>query len=149
MKRAPGGHALFSAFLLGLGLIAIYKAGALPIGTLPEPDAGLFPLATAIALSVLAGIAIATREPARVDCAPHRAGLTRVVMMVVAIAAYAWLLPRAGFLLGTLALLTFMLRALGRVGWTGTLVGGGVGAVACYFVFTRLGLPLPAGWFGF
>ena len=66
----------------------------------------------------------------------------------MAIGAYAWLLPRCGFIICTVALLALTLRVLGRVGWIGTVASSVIGAAACYFMFTRLGLPLPAGWFG-
>lgn len=148
MKHAPSGRTLFNVFLLGLGLFAIYKSSALPLGSLHEPDAGLFPLATAIALAVLATTTLAMRERSHVVDSLHEVRMSHVVIMIVAIGAYAWLLPRAGFLICTVALLVLTLRALGRVGWLGTVASSVIGAAACYFLFTGLGLPLPAGWLG-
>ena len=64
--------------------------------------------------------------------------------MTAAIVVYGALLPAAGFVLCTIALLTVVLR-LGQVAWLPTLVSAIVASIACYVFFTRLGMPLPAG----
>jgi hypothetical protein len=70
------------------------------------------------------------------------------LVLIAALAAYALLLPRAGFLLCTIALLALVLRGLGHVGWVGTAIASVLTAIGCYYLFTRLGLPLPAGLIG-
>ena len=149
MVRARLGEVLFGVFLLGLGLFAIYKASALPFGSVTEPGAGLFPVSIAVLLALFALVSLGSRQPPDDSAAAERSGIARVVVMIVGVAVYAWLLPRAGFLLCTVALLVLMLRGLGGVRWTGTVVSALVGATACYVLFTRLGLPLPAGLLGF
>ena len=148
MRNARLGEGLFGAGLVALGAFAIYKAAALPIGRLNEPDSGLFPLAIGIVLSVFALLSLRARE--RSDRAPaERAGIARVLVLVAALAAYAWLLPRAGFIVCTLVLLALVLRGLGGARWAVTLVSAVAGTIGCYLLFTRLGLPLPMGVFGF
>ena len=149
MLHARTGEALFGALLLAVGLFAIYKASALPPGSLREPDSGLFPIAIAVVLAVFAALSLRTlRHPGGAKTA-ERGGAVRVIVLIAGLAAYAWLLPRAGFLLCTVVLLALILRGLGRAGWTVTALASVVGAVACYYLFTRLGMPLPAGYLGF
>jgi hypothetical protein len=149
MLHARLGEWLFGASLLCVGLIAIYKASALPFGSLSEPDTGLFPVSISILLVLFAALSLGARHLPGGTIAAERAGMARVLVLIVALGAYAWLLPRAGFLVCTVVLLALVLRGLGRVGWVGTGVSALAGAAGCYFLFTRLGLPLPAGVFGF
>ena len=148
-RRARLGEALFGAALLGVGLFAIYKAGALPFGSLSEPDSGLFPVAIAVVLVLFSALSLGNRDQPPVAATAERAGIVRVLVLIAALCAYAWFLPRAGFLICTVVLLAVVLRGLGRVGWIGTAVSAVAGAAGCYVLFTRLGLPLPAGVFGF
>ena len=148
MRHARIGEALFGASLLTVGLLALYKASALPAGSLREPDSGLFPVVIAVVLTVFAALSLRTlRHPGTEETA-ERAGVVRVLVLIAALGAYAWLLPRAGFLLCTVVMLVLLLRGLGRAGWTVTALASVGGAIACYYLFTRLGLPLPAGYFG-
>jgi putative tricarboxylic transport membrane protein len=147
MRSRPG-ETLFGVALLSLGLFAIYEASALPFGSVSSPDAGLFPVSIAVALTVFAALSLAAPSTAAAGSG-ERAGIVRVCVLIAAIACYAILLPRAGFIVCTLVLLGVVLRGLGRVGWLATIVGTSAGTLACYVLFTRLGMPLPAGLFGF
>lgn len=147
MRTRPG-EALFGVALLGLGLFAIYQASALPFGSVSSPDAGLFPISIAVALTVFAALSLVAGSTAAAGSA-EREGIVRVCVLIAAVACYAVLLPRAGFIVCTLVLLAVMLRGLGRVGWLATIVCASAGTLACYVLFTRLGMPLPAGLFGF
>lgn len=142
------GEALFGVLLLGLGLFALYKAAALPFGSLVSPDAGFFPVSIGVALAVFAALSLVARSPSAAEPA-ERSGVVRVLVLIAAIAVYAWLLPRAGFIVCTLVLLALILRGLGRVGWIATIVCAVAATLACYVLFTRLGMPLPMGLFGF
>lgn len=142
------GEALFGASLVALGLFALYKASALPFGTVVEPDAGFFPVLIALLLSVFAGFSL-KQHRARAAAPAEPDGVVRVLVLIAAIGVYAWLLPRAGFVVCTVVLLVLVLRGLGRVGWLGTIVSAPVATVACYVLFTRLGMPLPTGLVGF
>jgi putative tricarboxylic transport membrane protein len=148
MRKARMGETLFGASLLGAGLFAIYKASALPFGSLREPDSGLFPVAVTVAFTLLAALSLAA-PPLEGGSAPDRAGMKRVLVLIGALVAYALLLPRAGFIVCTVALLALVLRGLGRVGWIGTAISSAVTTIGCYYLFTRLGLPLPSGLIGF
>ena len=149
MRNVRLGEALFGASLLAAGFFALYKASALPAGSLREPDSGLFPIAIAVLLTVFAALSLRTlRRPGPPQTA-ERAGVARVVVLIASLGVYAWLLPRAGFLLCTVVLLALVLRGLGRAAWMVTALASPGGALGCYYLFTRLGLPLPAGYWGF
>ena len=116
---------------------------------LSEPDSGLFPVAIAVVLVLFAALSLGGRDRPPGAATAERAGIIRVLVLIAALCAYAWFLPRAGFLICTVVLLAVVLRGLGRFGWTGTAVSAVAGAAGCYVLFTRWGLPLPAGVFGF
>lgn len=139
-----------SVALVGLGLAALYEASSLPFGTARQPDSGFYPILVCIALIVFGVVAAAEGMPSSPDEKPTDAGAqARVWLVIVALAAYAWAVAPIGFILCTAALLVLLLRGIGRVRWSASMVAGVLASVACYSLFTRLGLPLPAGVLGF
>lgn len=144
------GPRLPSVALVALGLAALYGASSLSFGTLREPDSGFFPKLICVALIVFAGASFATPVgPSPVDDAPEPRGALRVWVVVVALVAYALALVPVGFLLCTAALIVLLLKGMGAVPWLPSLAFAVTGAAACYGLFTRLGVPLPAGVLGF
>lgn len=144
------GPRLPSAALVALGLAALYKASNLPFGTVREPDSGFFPSLICIALIVFAGVSLATFEaPSPAEGTPEPRGPVRVWVVVAALAAYALALVPVGFLLCTAALIVLLLKGMGAVPWLLSLALAATAAAACYGLFTRLGVPLPAGILGF
>ena len=149
MRGRPRREHVFGAALIGIGLFALYARTGLPLGNLREPGAGFFPVIVAVALILFAALALTSRTP-EVDQPQTALGsVVRVSILTAMIAAYAWLLPTVGFVLSTTVLLGVMLRGLGDVGWLSTVICAAGGAAGCYFLFTRLGMPLPAGLLGF
>lgn len=149
MRGRLTGERAFGAALIGIGLLALYAGSGLPLGSLREPGAGFFPAAVAVALILLALLAATGRIPEAGDPQAGPGSAVRVWILTAMIAAYAWLLPFAGFVLCTTVLLVVALRGLGAVGWLPTIVCAAGGAAGCYFLFTRLGMPLPPGLLGF
>ncbi len=149
MRSALRGESVFGAALIGVGLFALYARTGLPFGNLREPGAGFFPVVVAVALILFATFALTSRTLDADKSQVESASVVRVSILTVMIAAYAWLLPSVGFVLCTTALLGLMLRALGDVRWQSTVVCAAGGAAGSYFLFTRLGMPLPAGVLGF
>lgn len=139
-----------SAALMGLGLAALYKASSLPFGTVREPDSGFYPILICIALAAFAGISFASPEQPRAsEGGSHPRGSLRVWGIVVAMVLYVWALGAVGFLLCTTALVLLLLRGIGALPWLHSVVAAVVAAAACYALFTRLGVPLPAGVLSF
>lgn len=139
-----------AAVLIGLGLAALYEASSLPFGTVREPDSGFYPTLVCVALIVFGALALAGPvRPSPEGKAPVPGGHARVWVIAAALAAYAWGIAPIGFLLCTAALLTVLLRGIGRVPWPASLAAAAIGSAACYGLFTQLGMPLPAGVLGF
>ena len=139
---------IFGAALIAIGLFASYPRIGLPFGALREPGAGFFPVVAGIALIAFAALALFTREPQPDNRTSDSGALARIGILTAAIVAYGALLPVAGFVSCTFVLLVVTLR-LGRVPWATTLAAAPISSVACYALFTRLGMPLPAGFLGF
>ena len=149
MRGAPHGEQVFGAALVGVGIFALYEAASLPLGSLREPDSGFFPVVVAVTLTLFAALSVSKGTSEAANAGAEPGGMVRIWILSTLLAAYAWLLPSAGFVLCTAVLLGVLLRGLGKVGWPSTLIGAGGGAAGCYFLFTRLGLPLPSGLLSF
>ena len=147
MRGLPRGGRAFGAALVGIGLMALYSAISLPVGNLREPGAGFFPIVVAVALILFAALTI-NRKTSDAEQKSDPSAVARVWILTAMLAAYGWLLPSVGFVLCTIALLGLLLRGF-EVDWPATIIGAGGGAVGCYFLFTRLGMPLPSGLLGF
>ena len=145
--RAGLGRRVLTFALIALGFAALYKASGLTFGTVRQPDSGFYPTLVCVMLIVFGGLTLA--DPVRSSEAKDSGGHARVWLVVAALAVYAWALTAAGFVLCTTALLVLLLRAIGRVSWTASTAAAAIGSVACYGAFTRLGMPLPVGVFGF
>lgn len=139
-----------AAVLIGLGLAALYEALSLPFGSVRQPDSGFYPTLVCVALIVFGGVALV--DPGRASPhgeAPASGGHARVWLVAAALAAYAWAVTPLGFLPCTAALLLLLLRGIGRASWPVSVAAAVIGSTACYALFTRLGMPLPAGVLGF
>jgi putative tricarboxylic transport membrane protein len=137
--------------LLAFGLFALGQAARLRLGTIAAPGPGLFPLALAAALCVVAAglLARAWRLPAAAGGLPAGRRLP-IAGALGALVVYALVLERVGFLLATGALLVFFFRALQRRSWAVALGGSLVTAALSWLVFkVWLGVNLPAGWWSF
>ncbi len=143
------GPRLPAATLAAIGLAALYKASALPFGSVSQPGSGFFPTLTGVALAVFATMALLA-SPAKPEEAetPARSD-TAVWVVVIALLAYVLALPRVGFILSTAAIILLLLRGIGGVPWRTSLIAAMVAAAACYALFTRLGVPLPPGILAF
>jgi putative tricarboxylic transport membrane protein len=131
------------ALLLFLGLTALYAASRLTFGAARQPETGFFPTIVALALVLFSALAVAERPEALAPI--EKGGAARAWIVVGATAAYAILVQPVGFLVATTALLLLLLRGIGKVSWTYSIMGSVVAALVCYELFTRLGMPLPAG----
>lgn len=159
MQAERLGERVFGAALAGIGLIALVAGRDLPFGTMREPGAGFFPLTVATALMVFAvlsmfGMDSAAEERPAVHETEHETERTAVRAWILAalVALYAWLLPLAGFVLCTTVLLAVVLGVAGRVdrvSWLRAIAIAVVAAAGCWFLFTRLGMPLPGGVLAF
>lgn len=138
--------------MLAIGAFAAYEAAKLPFGSAHQPDSGFFPSCTAILLIAFALATLipglrAARHDEHSDERPSPS--LYVAAVVVGLVLYALLLKAVGFLFCTFALVVVMLRFPGSMKWGPALTIALPSVVACYALFTRLGVPLPAGIAGF
>lgn len=162
----------WSAGALALvALFALVESARLDIGSVTRPGPGFFPLVLAAALA-LAGAALLVRawraggrDPAARDTASgepgdpssaepgdgpgQRAEPRKLLATLAALAIYIAAFERLGFLLATVALLTFLVGALARYRWPLALGTAVAMALAAYVVFdTWLQVRLPPGILG-
>lgn len=140
-----------SATLLVLGLAGFYEASNLAFGSVRQPGSGFFPTVVCVLIVIFSGMALAephARRPVE-DAEGAPGGQARLWLVVGSLFLYVWLLKPIGFLVATAALLLLLLRGIGKARWAVSAPAALVGAAACYWGFTRLGVPLPAGVLGF
>jgi hypothetical protein len=142
-----------AAFVLLLGLAAIWEARKLPLGSVARPGPGFFPYYLAIALALVGAALVvqALRQPA-----PRPAGAAgsrqrwKAAACLGALVIYALSLESLGFLPGTFLLLIFLFTIIEPQGWVIAIGGSAVTAVLVYLVFkVWLGVQLPIGLWGF
>ena len=135
--------------LIALGLAALTEASGLSFGTLRQPGSGFYPTLVSLALIAFGALSLGVAAPAPGSRSAPPGGHARVWLVVAALAAFVWALKPVGFLLCAAALLLLLLRGIGGVSWLASTAAAALGSVACYALFTRLGMPLPAGLLGF
>jgi hypothetical protein len=132
---------------LGLVVLALAYLAAgrqYPLDTLATPGPGVFPLAVGIAL--LAAAAWMLAAAGRGGSAPDGPAPTPVppLALSAALVLFAAVVPFAGFLAASFALVVVTARLMGLPGWWRPLaLGAGVALVARVAFVGWLGVPLP------
>ena len=122
----------------------------LPFGAAARPGAGFYPVIVAIFAIVVALVATAsafraTRAPGPTAVELDAAARRRVVISVVALAAFCLALPWVGYPAAAFAFVAVVLRYLGSR-WTTALLMGALSAAGSYGLFAvLLDVPLPRG----
>lgn len=137
--------------LLAIAVALIYGASSMQYYSSLGPGPGFFPLWLSVALAGLSIIMIvqasfgaADSMPA--DYWPDRAGVLRVVGLVLALAGAVAGLERLGFAITIFLMNVFALRLLGQKSLLATLIISTVASFGVYYFFTKwLSVPLPAG----
>lgn len=146
MSRLPRAVAL--TFLAGSALYLV-QAARLPLGSVEQPGAGLFPIlvgAFLLAVSVAHLLQDLRRSPGTPLLLPSAEMGRRVMGVVAALGAFCLLLPWLGYGVAALGLLLAILRLFGLARWGMTAAVALVATVASYYLFAVvLGVPLPAG----
>jgi len=145
MSRFPRAVAL--AFLAGSALYLV-QATRLPLGSVEQPGAGLFPiLVGAFLLAVSAAHLLQDlRRSSGTQPLPPAGTGRRVMGVVAALGAFCLLLPWLGYAVAALGLLLAILRLFGLARWGMSAAVALVATVASYYLFAVvLGVPLPAG----
>jgi putative tricarboxylic transport membrane protein len=147
MRRADIASSLF---WMAVGAFVAWSGWDLELGTVNDPGSGflLFWLGL-IMIGLAAAILVnALREAAGVPQALLAgARWRRVVLVLVALIAYGWALPRLGFIVTTTAVLIFLFKAVEPQRWSVAIGGAVASALSAYLIFkVWLGAQLPAGF---
>jgi putative tricarboxylic transport membrane protein len=139
--------------LLIFGIGFALGARQYPYSTPTGPGSGFLPFWLGLAMAVLAAVLL-TSAARRADHGeawlPRGRGLVRLAAVVVATAAFVWLLPVLGMTVGTFLFLVGILRFLEGHGWVATFGVALVTAAANWLVFIHwLNVPFPPGLLGF
>ena len=154
MTRSEKGSTLFLLVLAAAILLASAKLG---LGRLREPGPGFFPflggaillLASVIRLLV-EGRRQGIDEGRQAEVALMGAKWPKVLVVMVALAVYAYVLEAAGFILCTFLLMLLLLRVMEPRSWPVTLIQSGVITLVSYVVFEKgLAVGFPKGILGF
>jgi len=141
--------------LAALALAYLLAGREYPLDSLAAPGPGVFPLATGVALLLLAacqaGVDVARRRRGEVGGRrPRGPGRRREpALMAALLTAFAAAVPVLGFLASSAALVVLACRLMGVTSWL-TAVGLAAGVTAAvHAVFVLwLGVPLPRGLLG-
>lgn len=148
MNRADLASSLFWG---GVGLYICHAARELELGSGRDPGSGfvLFWVgAIMVALSLVIFVGALRRRPGEGPQLGFGARWRKVVLVVVALVAYAWLLPRLGFVATTFAVLLVLFKGVEPQRWSVAVGGAAASALIAYAVFQLwLGAQLPAGIF--
>ena len=141
---------VFLSFAI-LGGAALAGSLSLSMGTVEQPGAGLFPLLVGIfilSLSIpgLVGSLNSGRTPKPSQGVfPQGRDLRRVLAIALSILLFAVLLQPLGYGICSAFLMGAVLRLLGMRSWGKTAAIAVLTALASYFIFMSLEIPLPRG----
>jgi putative tricarboxylic transport membrane protein len=143
-----GAEATAALVWLGVG-VAVGRAGwDLGLGAINDPGPGflLFWVGFVMAGLALAVLSMALRAPAEAPALWAGTRWTRVLLVLAALVAYAWALPRLGFLVTTTLVLIYLFKVVEPQRWWVAVAGALASAAVGYVVFkVWLGAQLPAG----
>lgn len=142
-----------AGLLLSAGY-AVEAANTLPMGSLSEPGAALFPILVAVlmAISSLALVVEQARLTGSADASlplPRGADLRRLLGIALSVIGYIWLLSYLGFLVASILMALALVRLLTAGSWVRTAVVALAISISTYVLFVViLGVPLPKGELG-
>jgi len=129
--------------LLLIGVAAAVMSASLGVGSLAEPEPGMWPLIVSVVL-VAFSVVLLLQSGQKGDEQAFGRGSLIVVVAVVSLIAYAALFENIGFEVPTVAILMLWIKGLGRQSWITSLSVSFGSCAVIYAVFiSALGVPLP------
>jgi putative tricarboxylic transport membrane protein len=139
-------------FFFGLGIFL--KSLTYPIGSLKQPDGGMFPLLASIILILLSAILILQAFLKKAEegfSKPFFLGKEapkRIFWGFLALVGFRCLFPVIGFACSTFLLIFFLAKFLGNYSWKVSLVFSILTALIAYYLFqVWLKIPMPKSLF--
>ena len=150
MKRSD---AAVAGLLIGFAAFIFLESRRLPLGSLREPQTGVFPTILATLLALFAAVLLLqawrTADPAGGAETLEPRSWTRIGAALAAMAFFALALESVGFFLTTFLLMILLLRAIEAQRWSKVITIALATALVSYAIFGMLlGIPLPAGFLG-
>ena len=145
-----------SLFWLLFAVVMGLQAARLPMGEMKEPGAGFFPLLIAVVTGVLAFLALIESRKAKAAPRQKEASSAEplrwwsLVIILVALVAYALTLEKVGFMVGTFLFMLLLVKFVEPQTWTKSLVAALITAVTAELFFNvLLTAQIPQGILGF
>lgn len=141
-SRFPRPQVLAPMVVLVFGAIAMWMSIDLSLGSLTEPQPGLWPFLVSIVIVATAAALLFTDDPGQYE--RWGTGTFRVAAGVAGLACFVVLFQIFGFLLSAFLLLLSWMRLHGREPWKLAVPLAVAGAVALQILFVDLfGVPFP------
>jgi putative tricarboxylic transport membrane protein len=145
---------VFWLFFSTLTAIESYRLG---VGNLHSPQAGFLPFVASIILGILSFFLLLSTKSKKAqpneeleDITFHRHLIPKVLCIITSLFLYAIFLNTLGFVLISVILMAFMLRAIEPQKWYVVTIGAILIPVFAYLLFdVFLKVQLPKGFFGF
>jgi hypothetical protein len=137
--------------LLSFALVLTEESLRLPFGTMRRPGIAFLPvlLSALLALLSIALIVQAWKRSAASDGPGLQLGRWKKVgASLAALFAFGFIFEWLGYVMSTILLLVFLMRAVEPVRWWLVLVVAVSSSLITYIVFSLLGTPLPSGFLG-
>ncbi len=142
-----------SIFWMGFGVMMIYSSYKLELGTLAHPGPGFLPCVSGLILCVLSIIVFLKGRVGDRDGKAKKIGQlwegmswSKTIIVTVSLILYSLVFTHIGFLLSTILLLIFLLKAIEPVRWSVAVGGALIAAFASFAVFALwLQVQLPRG----
>ena len=142
-----------SIVLLGIAFVTFLEVSRVPIGTPGRPKMGFYPLILAGLLTLLSLVllweTLKEKKEKKNNIHEGRGGLKKVGLTLAALAAFAFLLERLGYLLSIFLLIAFLMRAIEPQRWWKVIVVAFLCSTVSFLILDLLlDTPLPKGVFG-
>ena len=143
-----------SIFWLCISVIVSVASFRLGLGKLSAPGSGLVPFGAAVLLGMLSIVcflqAMGREEPTEVQPLFHGMLWPRVILVFVALFAYAQLIPFGGYNVTTFLLMAFLFWIAGQEKIWKVVLYSFITTALSYYVFSKwLNLQFPIGPLGF
>jgi len=140
-----------SALLLAFALLVAEESLRLPFGTMRMPGIAFLPFFLSVLLAILSLVLMA--QAVRRRTASEGSGLQlglwkKAAVCAAALFAFGFIFEWLGYIISTVLLLAFLMRAVEPLRWWLVLVIAICSSLVTYIVFSFLGTPFTAGVLG-
>jgi putative tricarboxylic transport membrane protein len=151
------GNRISSIFCLLFSLIMVREAYRLELGSLLSPQAGFLPFFASILLGILSLMLLLSVTRRKLKISEKNENITfnvktlpQLISVIASLFLYTIFLNILGFILATMILIGFLLRAVEPQKWYVVMAGGISIPLIAYLIFdVLLKVQLPKGFLGF